>query len=192
VTTAYRAPLVVVTVGGDQHPFNRLMDWVESWLADEGDRVRCVVQHGHARPPAGAECVEFLDHDTLLGLMDEARAVVSSGGPTTLSEAARLGHRPVTVPRQSALGEHVDDHQRVFTQHLHDTGLVVKVEDEAAFRAAVAAAMDAPRALKLEGRSATALTVDRVGQLIDTTAIEGREKRQMTRTASLARKLVRR
>jgi UDP-N-acetylglucosamine transferase subunit ALG13 len=191
VNPGYKAPLVLVTVGGDQHPFNRLMDWVESWVADEGDRVRCVVQHGHARPPAGAECFDFLDHDTLLDLMNEARAVVSSGGPTTLSEASRLGHRPVTVPRQSALGEHVDDHQRVFTRHLHDSGIIVRVEDESSFRSAVAAAMDAPRLVNGNDGAATKLIVNRVGELIDGAAARGQVVRLGSRGTLLTRKLSR-
>lgn len=49
MNTGFNKPLVVVTVGGDHHPFNRLMSWIETWLLDEGDRVRCVVQHGSAR-----------------------------------------------------------------------------------------------------------------------------------------------
>jgi UDP-N-acetylglucosamine transferase subunit ALG13 len=190
--SGFTAPLVLITVGGDQHPFDRLMGWVESWMAEKGDRVRCVVQHGHARPPAGAECYDFIDHGTLLDLMNEARAVVSSGGPTTLSEASRLGHRPVAVPRMSALGEHVDDHQRVFTKHLHETGAVVRVEDEASFRAALEAAMDAPRIVNRGDDSALRLTVDRVGAMIDLTAQRGREARQVTRPRAFAKNLVRR
>jgi UDP-N-acetylglucosamine transferase subunit ALG13 len=192
VKPVYLAPLVLVTVGGDQHPFNRLMDWVESWVAEEGDRVRCVVQHGHARPPAGASCFDFLDHDSLMDLMGEARAVVSSGGPTTLAEAARLGHRPVAVPRLSSLGEHVDDHQRVFTRRLHESGMVVQVEDELSFRTAVVAAMDAPRIVSSDDGSATRLTVSRVGDLIDKTAARGLETRQSARATQFARKLARR
>jgi UDP-N-acetylglucosamine transferase subunit ALG13 len=192
MTAEYHAPLVLITVGGDQHPFDRLMDWVEAWLADERDRVRCVVQHGHARPPVGAEAYDFLDHDTLLSYMDAARAVVSSGGPATLSEAARLGHRPVTVPRRSDLGEHVDDHQHVFTRRLHEAGIVVRVEDEATFRSAVAAAIDAPRVVRGDSLSATGLTVTRVGQLIDHTALHGVELRRTARRTQLARRLVRR
>jgi len=168
VTSTYRKPLVFVTVGGDHHPFDRLMQWVERWLSDEGDRVRCVVQYGTALPPAGAECFDYLDHDALLGLMESARAVVSSGGPTTLLEARRLGHRPVVVPRRSSLGEHVDDHQRLFAARLHTENLVVRAEDEPAFRDAVHAAIDAPRIVT--PRELSTEGVMRIGRLIDETA----------------------
>jgi UDP-N-acetylglucosamine transferase subunit ALG13 len=168
MTSAYRKALVVVTVGGDHHPFDRLMTWVENWLVDEGERAHCIVQHGPAHAPLGAESRPFIDHQDLLDLMSEARAVVSSGGPATLSEARLLGHRPVTVPRLASLNEVVDDHQRGFTRRLHDLGLVVQVENEGDFRVALAAAIDAPRVMPSGGTRSESIA--RVGSLIDATA----------------------
>jgi len=45
------APLVLVTVGTDHHPFDRLVGWIDRW-APPG-RVRLVVQYGTAVPPRG-------------------------------------------------------------------------------------------------------------------------------------------
>lgn len=184
----YRTPLLLVTVGGDHHPFDRLMRWVEDWLVDEGDRVRCVVQSGPARPPANAESLPYLDHQDLLALMSEARAVVSSGGPATLSEARRLGHRPVAVPRLATLGEVVDDHQRSFTRRLHELGLVVQAEREADFRLAVSAALDAPRIVPTASPAPTA-AIARVGELIDTTSRLGIGRRRFHRESRRAGQL---
>jgi UDP-N-acetylglucosamine transferase subunit ALG13 len=172
--TAYHQPLVFVTVGGDHHPFARLMSWVEDWLVDQGDRVRCIVQHGPATPPAGAEAMPYLDHRDLIEHMTNARAVVSSGGPTTLGEARHLGHRPVAVPRLASLGEHVDDHQRVFTARLQDLGYVVRVETEPDFRSALEAALTAPRVMPTVSKAAQLAAVTRVGTLIDLAAQERR------------------
>ncbi len=167
---AFQKPLVVVTVGGDHHPFDRLMRWVEDWLADEGEQVRCLVQHGTARPPEGAEACAYIDHDDLLRAMANARAVVSSGGPTTLSEARLLGHRPIAVPRQSRLGEHVDDHQLIFTSRLHALGLVARVESEADFRTELTAALEAPRIVVPVNGALQDSAVWKVGELIDSVA----------------------
>lgn len=165
----YNKSLVVVTVGGDHHPFDRLMRWVEEWIVDEGHRTEVLVQHGSAKPPIGADAHPYIDHPDLMSSMAAARAVVSSGGPTTLAEARQLGHRPIAVPRHAALGEHVDDHQRFFTRRLHESGLVVTVETEADFRSALATAIDAPRIVP-DGSGIASATVTRVGELIDATA----------------------
>jgi UDP-N-acetylglucosamine transferase subunit ALG13 len=171
MTQTFTAPLVLITVGGDHHPFDRLMRWVDNLIIDEGDRIRCVVQHGPASPPLGAECFDYLDHRDLLDLMNTARVVVSSGGPSTLLEARGLGHRPIVVPRQCALGEHVDDHQRAFAARLHDAGVVRRADTEAEFRAALRAGIDAPRVMAVAGAGTVPPpAVARVGGLIDITA----------------------
>ena len=48
-------PVVLVTVGTTHHRFDRLMDWLESWLQAHPNQVRMIVQHGTSRLPAGAE-----------------------------------------------------------------------------------------------------------------------------------------
>lgn len=45
-------PLLLMVVGTDHHPFQRVVSWLDRWLADGGaSRVRCVLQYGTARPP---------------------------------------------------------------------------------------------------------------------------------------------
>lgn len=169
MTSTYNAPLVLVTVGGDHHPFERLMAWVQNMVDTEGDRIRWVVQYGSASaPPVGAEAMDYLDHHDLLDLMNQARAVVTSGGPSTLLEARTLGHRPIVVPRWSSLGEHVDDHQRAFASRMHEAGIAVRVETEVEFRRAVEVAIDAPRIVV--DANAERPAVARAGSLIDAAA----------------------
>jgi hypothetical protein len=50
------APLLLVTVGTDHHPFDRLVRWVDGWLASSPRRhdsgLTCLMQTGTAAPPA--------------------------------------------------------------------------------------------------------------------------------------------
>src|SRR5207342_3032116 len=103
-------PLVLVQVGTDHHPFDRLVAWADTWAGAHPD-VEVLVQHGRSRAPDVASGSAFLDRDTLTGLLESADVVVSHGGPATISEARAAGHRPVVVPRDPGRGEHVDDHQ---------------------------------------------------------------------------------
>jgi UDP-N-acetylglucosamine transferase subunit ALG13 len=188
VSATYNAPLVLVTVGGDHHPFERLMTWVENLMLEEGSRLRCVVQYGTSTAPIGAESHEYLDHAELLDLMNSARAVVSSGGPSTLLEARRMGHRPIVVPRWSSLGEHVDDHQRAFAARLHEEKVAVRVESEQEFRAALAAALDAPRVVVDDIQMDTFKAVTRVGDIIDTAVRDSSRRRRWHRTPAVAQR----
>lgn len=114
---------VVVTVGTDHHPFDRLMGWIETW-ASEHVGVAVLVQRGHSAVPAGVESVDMVAYDRLVAAMAGADAVVTQGGPAAIMDARSVGHRPVVVPRRGTLGEHVDDHQVAFTSWMADRELV--------------------------------------------------------------------
>jgi UDP-N-acetylglucosamine transferase subunit ALG13 len=164
VTSNLQRPLLLVTVGTDHHPFDRLVRWVDAWLGRAaGNPLRCLVQTGTSAPPAGqAAWTAYLEHARLEAAMAEAVAVVCHGGPGTILGARQAGAVPIVVPRQQRLGEHVDDHQVRFARRLAAEGSVHLAESEpdlhrlldqvvaepAAFRAAcqhrrTAAAVDA-------------------------------------------------
>jgi UDP-N-acetylglucosamine transferase subunit ALG13 len=120
--------LVVVMLGTDHHPFDRLVDWT-----DEEARLRpgtrFVVQHGATRAPVVAEGSPFLPVGRIRALLVEAAAVVCHGGPGTIMDARSAGHVPICVPRDPALGEHVDGHQQRFARLVHDAGIVRRATD---------------------------------------------------------------
>ena len=129
---------VVVVVGTDHHPFDRLVTWVDTWLqCRPGGPVSCLVQYGTSASPLVAQGRPYLDHAGVEQLMAQALAVITHGGPTTIAEARRAGHRPVVVPRSARLGEHVDDHQRRFVGRLASAGLVDVAHTQAELAAAV-------------------------------------------------------
>jgi UDP-N-acetylglucosamine transferase subunit ALG13 len=156
--------LVFVSVGTDHHPFDRLVGWVDAWLPDG---VQCVVQYGTSAPPRRAEGVAYLDHGALTTLLDEAAVVVCHGGPTTITESRRHGRRPVVVPRDPALGEHVDDHQQRFCARMETKGLISAAADETAFRALMDHALESPGDFAVPaGEGDVAASVARFGTLV--------------------------
>lgn len=114
---------VLVTVGTDYHPFDRLVNWADRWAA-ANPSAEVVVQYGTSRAPSVAEGHAFLSPDELHCYMDAADFVVTHGGPATITEARRRRCTPICVPRDPVLGEHVDDHQQRFAQFLSRQGLV--------------------------------------------------------------------
>lgn len=118
------APLLVVTVGTDHHRFDRLTDWLESWLERRRPAITVVHQQGGSRPIAGAEALGIVGRDLLLRYLSEASIVVSQAGPGSIVDANALGVVPIVVPRLARLDEAVDDHQVAFAERMAAVGRV--------------------------------------------------------------------
>lgn len=134
---------VLVTLGTDHHPFRRLVEWVDRW-AEENPDAPCVVQHGTAPAPRHAEGHPVLDPATIPDLAARCRVFVGHAGPGTVLDARTAGRLPVVVPRLARHGEVVDDHQVTFGRWMDERGLAICVEDEAALRHHLDAALADP------------------------------------------------
>lgn len=164
-----------VSVGTDHHSFERLVGWAERW-AERFDGWDVQVQHGRTRAPRAGTGFAFCDHDRLLELLHDADLVVCHGGPATITQARRLGHLPLVVPRDPALGEHVDNHQQLFVRRLARSGLVQLVETEDAFLVAAVSAAYLPRQ-RVSDEGAVPPGVFRIGEIIEAVARAPRRTR---------------
>ncbi|MEH1100710.1 glycosyltransferase [Micromonospora sp. CPCC 205561] len=182
---------LLVAVGTDKHPFERLVGWLEEWHRAVADDVGPTVQHGHTRAPAMPGAVAFLGHDDLQSAMAEADLVVCHGGPATILEARRHGHLPIVVPRDPARGEHVDDHQLLFARRLGAAGMVALTETrEALFDALTAGLADPSRyavAADPQASEARRAAVERVGRVVEELVAASVGRRQRARWRPWAR-----
>jgi UDP-N-acetylglucosamine transferase subunit ALG13 len=174
---------VLIAVGTDKHPFDRLVTWIQLWHREAAGRVSLTVQHGHTRPPTVPGAVPFLGHAELQDEMARADLVVCHGGPATILEARRHGHLPIVVPRDPSLGEHVDNHQQLFARRLGAAGKVALCESREALLGALGTGLDEPgRFAVAEDRDAVAAqlaAVHRVGQIVESlVAAAGRGERR--------------
>lgn len=139
---------VVVTVGTDHHPFDRLISWVDTWAAVHPG-VRVLVQRGESAVPVNVESVEMLGYDDLVAAMAGADAVVAQGGPGAIMDARSVGHRPIVIPRRATLGEHVDDHQVAFTRWMAQRELIWLATDAPELEVLLDRALADPQALRI-------------------------------------------
>lgn len=173
-------PVVFVTVGTDHHRFDRLMDWMQQWL-EANRHVRCVVQHGPAIPPAGAECHDFLPHDAMQELFHRATVVVCQGGPGSIAESRQSGRLPIVVPRLSRHDEVVDDHQVRFSRHVADRGKIALAETAEDLHAHLDRALKEPAEYAVYGGDDDiAPAIARFGRLVEdlVNAPGGRRRRR--------------
>jgi UDP-N-acetylglucosamine transferase subunit ALG13 len=180
VTAPVAPPLLLVTVGTDHHPFDRLVRWADTWLAGHPGELRCLMQTGTSAPPSGpAQWQEYLEFDALQAAMGEAAAVVCHGGPGTILGARHLGAVPIVVPRQHGLGEHVDDHQVAFSRRLAaEGGEIHLARTEAELHRLLDRVTAEPAAFRAgPGDRATAAAVREFGRLVDGLVGPGRAAR---------------
>lgn len=173
---------LLVAVGTDKHPFDRLVGWLREWYADVADEVVLTVQHGHTRVEGLPDAVPFLGHAELQTAMAGADLVVCHGGPATILEARRHGHLPIVVPRDPALGEHVDNHQQLFARRLGAAGLVALCESRQELRDALTAGLADPGRFTVtvdaEAAQARRAAVRRVGVIVEELVAEAAKRRQ--------------
>lgn len=179
---------VLVTVGTDHHPFDRLVSWVDQWLETVDADVDCLVQHGTSAVPTRARGEAYLAGADVVERMAESAAVVCHGGPGTIAAAREAGVTPIVVPRRHSLGEHVDDHQVAFTDGMRAKGAFHVVDSAEELWAALDAVVADPERYRIDAAAAVDTeTADRIAVLIDETLRSAREwklERSRTRRAS--------
>ena len=127
--------MIVVTIGTNEQPFERLIRAARSLERDD-----LLVQYGSSREAHGrGEWVEFLTFDELSAKASAAQAVVCHAGVGSIMMARRCGHRPIVMARRHHLGEAVDDHQVMLGERLARAGIVTLVDDEVELAAALTA-----------------------------------------------------
>lgn len=162
-------PLVFVTVGTDHHPYNRLMHWTDEWLEAGGaERAHVFVQHGTSEPPKIARSRDYLPHKDMQAAIAQSTAVVCHGGPSTIMEMRYKGLVPIVAPRNSAFGEHVDDHQIRFARRIAQLGTIRLAESREELFGLLDLAVSSPERFRVRGDDTdVAASVQRFEELVE-------------------------
>lgn len=159
---------VVVSVGTDHHPFDRLIGGVQEWVTGWPD-AELVVQHGYSAPAAGATNHDFIPREELLSLFRDADLLVTQVGPGTILDANLVGRRPVAMPRDPSRGEHVDWHQFAFAKAMRERDSIHLAHSIEDLHAALAAAEADPQSTRMPLRVSPAdETAARLGSMAET------------------------
>jgi UDP-N-acetylglucosamine transferase subunit ALG13 len=105
--------MIFITVG-TQLPFDRLLNNVADWRERSGysgDIVAQVGEESHFAHP-DMQIVKTLSSDEYYHWFCQAQGIVSHAGMGSILSCLEHGKRGVFMPRQYALGEHRNDHQR--------------------------------------------------------------------------------
>ncbi|MCP9849452.1 glycosyltransferase [Cyanobium sp. Morenito 9A2] len=119
--------MILVTVGTEKFPFNRLMRWIERLIDDDliGEE-ELVVQYGTCTfIPSGAKVYRLLREQDFEALVRRARVVMAHCGEGTVLLLDGLQTPYILVPRSQRYQEHVDDHQLELAQALGSIGVPI-------------------------------------------------------------------
>jgi UDP-N-acetylglucosamine transferase subunit ALG13 len=104
--------MILVTVGTERYPFNRLMQWIDVMLQQGLIREDIIVQYGACTfLPSGTTIYRFLKEERFRELIQQARLVIAHCGEGTILMLDQQPKPYILVPRSVRFQEHVDDHQ---------------------------------------------------------------------------------
>lgn len=123
--------MIFATVGTHEQPFNRLLKEIDR-LKENGiilDDV--IIQSGYSTyEPRYCEWHKLLPYDDMLKNVENARIVITHGGPASFIMPLQIGKIPVVVPRQYDFHEHVNNHQVEFAKTVKERyGNIIPVYD---------------------------------------------------------------
>jgi UDP-N-acetylglucosamine transferase subunit ALG13 len=160
---------ILLIVGTDHHPFDRLISWTDEWLAQHPEKASgFFVQWGSTTVRPSCPGARFLEVGELAELMDQAEVIVCHGGPGTIAEAWARGRKPIVVPRLAKMGEHVDDHQADFCERFAALGRVALARTLPDFTKLLSEAVAEPALFCVTGSDSQAdQAVDHLASLIE-------------------------
>lgn len=118
--------MILVTVGTEQYPFNRLMRWLDLLREQQLIEEQIVVQYGTCTVlPSGATVYRLLKEDAFRQLIQQARVVIAHCGEGTVLMLDQMAQPFILVPRSARFQEHVDDHQVELALALEQMGVPI-------------------------------------------------------------------
>ena len=104
--------MIFVTVGTHEQQFNRLVEKIDVLKGEGIIQDEVVIQKGYSNfVPKFCTATDFLPFDQMNKYMEEARIVITHGGPSSFILALQKGKIPIVVPRRKEFNEHVNNHQ---------------------------------------------------------------------------------
>lgn len=123
--------MIFVTVGTHEQPFDRLLKAIDDLKRDGIITEEVIVQSGYSTyVPKYCKWEKLIPYKDMIKNVENARIVITHGGPASFIMPLQIGKIPVVVPRQRKFNEHVNNHQVEFARNVAQRmGNIIPVED---------------------------------------------------------------
>ena len=111
--------MIFVTVGTHEQQFNRLVEYIDNLKKDGILEEEVIIQTGFCTyEPKYCTYSKLYPYQDMLHYVDEARLVITHGGPSSFIMPLQVGKIPIVVPRKKDYDEHVNNHQLEFAREV--------------------------------------------------------------------------
>ena len=123
--------MIFVTVGTHEQPFNRLVQEIDNLKRDGVITEDVIIQTGYSTyEPKYCQWEKLIPYKQMNKNVEDARIVITHGGPASFIMPLQIGKTPIVVPRQKKFDEHVNDHQVEFARNVAKRmGTIIPVEE---------------------------------------------------------------
>lgn len=123
--------MIFVTVGTHEQPFNRLVQEIDNLKRDGVITEDVIIQTGYSTyEPKYCQWDKLIPYKQMIKNVEDARIVITHGGPASFIMPLQIGKTPIVVPRQKKFDEHVNDHQVEFARNVAERmGTIIPVEE---------------------------------------------------------------
>lgn len=122
--------MILVTVGTQKFPFNRLLAKVDSLIGQGRITDEVKAQTGYSDYiPKHYSFGKFFPDETFYTLIQNSNVLITHGGIGTITKGLLMGKKVVIVPRKKEYGEHVDNHQMEIGERFSEMGYAVLCKD---------------------------------------------------------------
>ena len=126
--------MIFVTVGTHEQQFNRLIEFIDKMKENGKIEDEVIMQVGYSTyEPKYCKWDRLIPYNQMEYNVENARIVITHGGPASFIMPLRMGKIPVVVPRQYDFDEHVNNHQVDFakevSERMHTIIPVVNIEE---------------------------------------------------------------
>ena len=121
--------MIFVTVGTHEQSFRRLIEKIDTLVCNGTIKEEVFIQTGYTKDyvPKGCKYSEMITSEEMEQYCNDARIIITHGGPGSIMLPFRLGKVPIVVPRNPQFNEHVDEHQMLFTKKLKELNKVIAI-----------------------------------------------------------------
>ncbi len=120
--------MIFVTVGTHEQQFNRLLEYMDNLKKNGLIEDDIVIQTGYSTyEPKCCKWKKFYPYMEMLKMVNQAKIVITHGGPSSFIMPLQIGKIPIVIPRQKKFNEHVNDHQLEFCNEVakRDSTIIV-------------------------------------------------------------------
>jgi UDP-N-acetylglucosamine transferase subunit ALG13 len=118
--------MILVTLGTQKQPFNRLLQLIEESKIDD----EIIVQAGHTKfESTKMKSFKFIDYDEMENLINEADLVITHGGTGSILTPLKKGKKVIACARLAKYGEHIDNHQQEIVEMFSSLGCIIELKE---------------------------------------------------------------